>query len=88
MEGRNKSIKKFYWQLWFGNDEEAQDLNVCDTFTGRKVTISVNNVEAFCAVVGNLQEKFKTLMISIILTRYVSFHFTAHLETSDISYSW
>jgi fatty acid synthase subunit alpha, fungi type len=60
VEGRNKRIKEFYWRLWFGDDEEPQDLDVRDTFTGPEVTISANDVEAFCAVVGNQQEKFKT----------------------------
>ncbi len=58
VEGRNKRIKEFYWQLWF-DDEELQELDVRDTFTGPEVTISANDVEAFCAVVGNQQEKFK-----------------------------
>jgi len=59
MEGYNKHIKEF-WRLWFDDDEEAQDLDVCDTFTGPKVTISANDVEALCAVVGSQQEKFQT----------------------------
>jgi enoyl reductase-like protein len=60
VECRNKRIKEFYWRLWFGDDEEPQDLDVRDTFTGPEVTISASDVEAFCAVVGNQQEKFKT----------------------------
>jgi fatty acid synthase subunit alpha, fungi type len=60
-EGRNKRIKEFYWQLWFGDDEKLPELNVRDTFTGPEVTISASDVEAFCAVVGNQQEKFKTV---------------------------
>ena len=59
-EGRNKRIKEFYWRLWFGDDEKLPELNVRDTFTGPEVTISAGDVEAFCAVVGNQQEKFKT----------------------------
>lgn len=59
-EGRNKRIKEFYWQLWFGNDEKLPELGVRDTFTGPEVTISASDVEAFCAVVGNQQEKFMT----------------------------
>ena len=47
--------------MWFGGDEESQDLDVHDTFTGPEVTISANDVEAFCTVVGNQQEKFKTV---------------------------
>ncbi len=60
MEERNNRITEFYWRLWFGDDEEPQDLDVRDTFTGPEVTISADDVEAFCAVVGNQQEKFKT----------------------------
>ncbi len=59
-EGRNKRIKEFYWQLWFGDNEKLPELGVRDTFTGPEVTISASDVEAFCAVVGNQQEKFQT----------------------------
>ena len=55
------TIKEFYWQLWFSDDKELQDLDVRSTFTNPKVTISVNDVQAFCVVVGNQQEKFKTV---------------------------
>lgn len=61
VEGRNKRIKEFYWGLWFGDDEKLPELNVRDTFTGPEVTISASDIEAFCAVVGNQQEKFKTV---------------------------
>ena len=61
VEGRNKRIKEFYWRLWFGSEEYPQDLDVRDTFTGPEITISANDVEAFCAVVRNQQEKFKTV---------------------------
>jgi fatty acid synthase subunit alpha, fungi type len=36
VEGRNKRIKEFYWRLWFGDDEEPQDLNVRDTLMGSR----------------------------------------------------
>ena len=61
VEGRNKRFKASYWRLWFGDDEEPLDLDVRDTFTGPEVTISANDVEAFCLVVGNRQERFKTV---------------------------
>jgi fatty acid synthase subunit alpha, fungi type len=61
MEGRNKRIKEFYWRLWFGDDERLPELDVRDTFTGPEVIISASDVETFCAVVGNQQEKFKTV---------------------------
>jgi fatty acid synthase subunit beta len=57
MEGHNKRIKEFYWRLWFSDDEKRQDLDVHDIFTGTEVTISANEVEGFCAVVGSQQEK-------------------------------
>jgi fatty acid synthase subunit alpha len=60
VEGRNTRIKEFYWQLWFGDEEKLPELGVRDTFTGPEVTISANDVEAFCAMVGNQQEKFTT----------------------------
>ena len=65
-EGRNKRIKEFYWRLWFGDDEKLPELNVRDTFTGPEVIISANDVEAFCAVVGNQQEKFKTVRTDVV----------------------
>jgi len=59
-EGRNQRIKEFYWRLWFGDEENLPELNVRDAFVGPDVKISASDVEAFCAVVGNQQEKFKT----------------------------
>ncbi|THH15787.1 hypothetical protein EW146_g4747 [Bondarzewia mesenterica] len=60
VEGRNNRIKDFYWRLWFGDNETLPDINVRDTFAGPPVTISAEDVETFCAVVGNQQEAFKT----------------------------
>ena len=59
VEGRNQRIKDFYWQLWFGDDKAPQDLDVHDIFTGPEVTVSANDVEAFCAVVDNQQESLR-----------------------------
>jgi hypothetical protein len=59
-EGRNQRIKEFYWRLWFGDEETLPELNVRDAFVGPDVKISASDVEAFCAVVGNQQEKFTT----------------------------
>ena len=61
VECRNKWVKVFYWQLWFTDDEEPQDLEVCDTFTGPEVTISASDVEAFCTVVGDHFNKIMTV---------------------------
>lgn len=59
-KGRNNCIKGFYYRLWFGDEKELPDLDVRDTFTSPEVTISVSNVEVFCAVVGN-QKEFKAV---------------------------
>ncbi|KAI0950742.1 hypothetical protein AcW1_007973 [Taiwanofungus camphoratus] len=59
-EDRNKRIKEFYWRLWFGDDQVLPEINVRETFTGPEVTIEAEEVESFCAVVGNDGEAFKT----------------------------
>ena len=59
-EDRNKRIKEFYWRLWFGDNEVLPEINIRDTFTGPEVTIQASDVEAFCSVVGNEGEAFKT----------------------------
>ncbi|OBZ72637.1 Fatty acid synthase subunit beta [Grifola frondosa] len=57
---RNTRIKQFYWKLWFGDNETLPEINVRDTFTGPDVTIAAEDVESFCAVVGNQGEAFKS----------------------------
>jgi len=69
VQGRNKRIKEFYWRLWLGDDKEPQDLDVRDIFTGPEVTISAIDVEAFCAVVGNRQEKFNRVRADEVKTQ-------------------
>ncbi|KAI0649410.1 fatty acid synthase [Trametes meyenii] len=59
-DGRNRRIKEFYWKLWFGDNEVLPEINVRDTFTGPEVTIDEDDVETFCAVVGNQGEAFKS----------------------------
>ncbi|KAI0368773.1 fatty acid synthase [Pilatotrama ljubarskyi] len=59
-DDRNKRIKAFYWKLWFGDNEVLPDINVRDTFTGPEVTIDEEDIENFCAVVGNQSEAFKS----------------------------
>ncbi|KAI0669470.1 MaoC like domain-containing protein [Trametes maxima] len=59
-DGRNRRIKEFYWKLWFGDNEVLPEINVHDTFTGPEVTIDEDDVETFCAVVGNQGEAFKS----------------------------
>ncbi|KAH9945014.1 fatty acid synthase [Epithele typhae] len=59
-EGRNKHIKQFYWKLWFGDSEALPEIGLRETFTGPEVVIDEDDVETFCAVVGNQGEAFKT----------------------------
>ena len=59
-DGRNMRIKDFYWRLWFGDNETFPSIGVRETFYGPKVTITAEDVEAFCNVVGNQSEAFKT----------------------------
>ncbi|KAL0953237.1 hypothetical protein HGRIS_004490 [Hohenbuehelia grisea] len=58
-EGRNQRIKEFYWKLWYGDNEVLPNIDVREKFVGPEVRIDVENVERFCAVVGNQGESFK-----------------------------
>lgn len=60
VDGRNMRIKDFYWRLWFGDNETLPSISVRQTFYGPKVTITAEDVETFCDVVGNQSEAFKT----------------------------
>ncbi|KAJ3517947.1 hypothetical protein NLJ89_g178 [Agrocybe chaxingu] len=57
---RNKRIKQFYWKLWYGDKEVLPEIDIRDKFVGPEVTISPEDVEQFCAVVGNQGESFKS----------------------------
>ncbi|KAL1666812.1 acyl transferase domain-containing protein, partial [Schizophyllum commune] len=59
-EGRNDRIKAFYWKLWYGDDEALPNIDVRDVLKGAEVTIKAEDVEQFCAVVGNQGEAFKS----------------------------
>ncbi|KAI0360181.1 fatty acid synthase [Trametes cingulata] len=59
-DDRNTRIKAFYWKLWFGDNEVLPEINLRDTFTGPEVTIDEDDIENFCAVVGNQSEAFKS----------------------------
>jgi len=59
--GRNDRIKSFYWKLWYGDNEVLPSINIRDKFVGPEVTIAAEDVEQFCAVVGNQGERFKTV---------------------------
>ena len=57
--GRNERIKKFYWKLWYGDDEVLPNIDIHETFVGPDAAIISSDVEQFCAVVGNQGESFK-----------------------------
>ncbi len=59
--GRNTRIKEFYWKLWYGDDSSLPTLDIHDTFSGPEVTIEADEIEQFCAVVGNQEESFKAI---------------------------
>ena len=59
-EGRNDRIKQFYWKLWYGDNEALPEIDIREKFVGPEITISADDVERFCAVVGNRDESFKT----------------------------
>jgi len=59
--GRNKRIKEFYWKLWYGDDAVLPEIDIRETFVGPVVTIDADDVEQFCAVVGNQTEAFKAV---------------------------
>ena len=59
-DDRNLRIKQFYWKLWFGDNEELPEIDLRGKFTGPKVTVRSEDVEQFCAVVGNQSEAFKS----------------------------
>jgi enoyl reductase-like protein len=59
-EGRNQRIKEFYWKLWFGDESSLPAIDVHETFVGPDVRIEAEEVETFCAVVGNQSEAFKS----------------------------
>ncbi|KZW02887.1 fatty acid synthase [Exidia glandulosa HHB12029] len=59
VEARNKSIKEFYWKLWFGDNESMPELDARAVFKGPEVVIDADAIEQFCAVVGNEHESFK-----------------------------
>ena len=57
--GRNQRIKEFYWKLWYGDNETLPSIDLREKFVGPEVTIKAEDVEQFCAVVGNQGEAFK-----------------------------
>jgi fatty acid synthase subunit alpha len=59
--GRNNRIKEFYWKLWYGDDAVLPEIGIRETFVGPEVTIDADDVEQFCAVVGNQGESFQNV---------------------------
>ena len=60
VDGRNNAIKDFYWRLWFGDNEKLPSLSINSVFTCPENAIDAKEVQAFCDVVGNQGESFKT----------------------------
>ena len=56
---RNDRIKQFYWKLWYGDSEVLPDINIREKFVGPEITISAEDIERFCTVVGNRDESFQ-----------------------------
>ncbi len=61
VDGRNQTIKEFYWKLWFGDNEALPSLDLRTTFTSEQIPVDAATVERFCAVVGNQGENFKAI---------------------------
>ncbi|GAA5878476.1 hypothetical protein JCM8547_005957 [Rhodosporidiobolus lusitaniae] len=62
VEDRNQRIKQHYWDLWqldSGKSQNLEQLNIADEFEGELVTISEEEIEAFCRVVGNESAAYK-----------------------------
>ena len=60
-EGRNERIKQFCWKLRYGDNEVLPNIDIRDKFTGPGATVEAGAVEAFCAIIGNQGEGFKTV---------------------------
>ncbi|KAI0826547.1 acyl transferase domain-containing protein [Trametes gibbosa] len=58
---RNQRIKAFYWKVWFSDNEVLPELGLRDTFTSPEVTIDEDEIDSFCAVIGNQGEAFKSV---------------------------
>lgn len=58
MDGRNDRIKKFYYKLWFADDNTPLDASVTDTFDGGKTTVTGQAIADFVHAVGNNGEAF------------------------------
>lgn len=63
---RNNRIKQFYWKLWYGDNEVLPSFDIEEKFVGPEVTIALEAVEEFCAVVGNQGELFKSTRMDTV----------------------
>lgn len=61
VDGRNQTIKEFYWKLWFGDNEVLPKMDLRTTFTSEQIPVDAATVERFCAIVGNEGENFKAI---------------------------
>ncbi|GAA6028849.1 hypothetical protein JCM8097_007429 [Rhodosporidiobolus ruineniae] len=62
VEDRNQRVKEHYWNLWgldAGKQANLSQLKIQDEFEGELVTISEEEIEAFCRVVGNEGAAYK-----------------------------
>lgn len=58
MDGRNDSIKEFYWRAWFGDEPLDLDAPLAGKFDGGKTTITSEAINEFVHAVGNTGEAF------------------------------
>ena len=58
MEGRNDRIKKFYYRIWFGDEEVPFDTPAINTFHGGSATVTSKAIADFVHAVGNTGEAF------------------------------
>ena len=58
MEGRNERIKRFYYQVWFGDEPCPLDEPASAVFQGGQTTITSQAIADFVHAVGNTSEAF------------------------------
>ncbi|GAA5980800.1 hypothetical protein JCM11641_002656 [Rhodosporidiobolus odoratus] len=62
IDDRNNRVKQHYWDLWSLDASKTQNLSelkIADEFEGELVTISEEEIESFCRVVGNEGEAYQ-----------------------------
>lgn len=58
MEGRNDTIKQFYYSVWFGREPCPFDTPIISKFEGSQTTITGETIADFVHAVGNTGEAF------------------------------